>query len=66
MNSADEIVLVLIGLGSLLVGVVVWLILPIISWVRVSRVKGQLDDLQSRLAALEAAGTARATRWRPR
>ncbi len=51
MNSADEVLLV--------VGVGIWLILQIVSWVRVSRVRSELSALQSRLAALEAAEASR-------
>jgi uncharacterized membrane protein len=59
MSSVDDIVLVLIGLGSLMVGLAVWLILPIISWVRVSRVRLELADLRARLATLESAEASR-------
>ncbi len=55
MNSGDEILLVLVGVGSLLVAAVVGLILPIIAWMRVSNLKRELADVQSRLTALESA-----------
>ncbi|MBK5296486.1 MAG: DUF2339 domain-containing protein [Vicinamibacteria bacterium] len=55
MNKADEIVLVLIGLGSVLLAVGLWLILPVVSWMRVSRLRRELADVQTRLVALEAA-----------
>ena len=55
MNSGDEILLVLVGVGSLLVAAVVGLILPIIAWMRVSNLKREFADVQSRLTALESA-----------
>ena len=60
MNLGDELVLVVIGLGSLFLGVALWLILPVVSWMRVSRLKGELAEVHGRLAALEASAVARA------
>ena len=59
MNSADEVLLILIGFGGLLVAAGLWLILPVASWMRVSRVKRELADVQARLAALESAEASR-------
>ena len=55
IGSDEGLLLVLVGLGSLLVGRRLWLILPIVSWMRVSRLKRELADVQGRLAALESA-----------
>ncbi len=59
MNPGDEVLLILIGFGSLLVAAGLWLILPVVSWMRVSRVKRELADVQARLAALESAEASR-------
>ncbi len=58
MNSADEVLLILIGFGSLLVAAGLWLILPVVSWMRVSRVKRELAEVKARLAVLESAQAA--------
>ena len=55
MTSADELALVVVGLFSLLLAAIVWLVLPIVSWVRTSRLKRELMEVRARLAALEAA-----------
>ena len=55
MNSAEEILIVLIAFGSVLLAVGLWLILPVLSWMRVSRLRRELADVQTRLVALEAA-----------
>lgn len=57
MNSSEEVLLVLIGFGSLLLAVGLWLILPVVSWMRVSRLKRELADVHTRLVALEAAAS---------
>ena len=44
----------LVGLGSVVLLGALWLILPIVSWMRVSRLKRELADVQGRLAALES------------
>lgn len=43
----------LAGLGSLLAGVVVWLVLPVALWLRTSRLSRELADTRARLARLE-------------
>ena len=54
MSSGEEILLALFGLGSVLVGTVLVLILPIVSWLRTSRLSRELADTRTRLQAIEA------------
>lgn len=54
MNAAGELMLLVIGLLSAVL-VVLWLVLPLVSWLRTSQVKREVAALQARLTALEAA-----------
>jgi uncharacterized membrane protein len=53
MNEAAEVLLFFFGLLSLLVAVV-WLLLPIVSWGRTSKLQREVADLRARLSSLEA------------
>jgi uncharacterized membrane protein len=53
MNEAAEILLFFFGLLSLVVALV-WLLLPIVSWMRTSRLQREVADLRARLSSLEA------------
>jgi uncharacterized membrane protein len=54
MSSAEEFLLLLIGLGSALVAALLWLVLPLVSWLRTSRLTRELAEVKARLSALEA------------
>lgn len=53
MNEAAEILLFFFGLLSLVVALA-WLLLPIVSWMRTSRLQREVADLRARLSSLEA------------
>jgi hypothetical protein len=57
MDDAAGIMLFFFGLLSLLVGLV-WLLLPVIGWIRTSRLQREVAELRARLAAMEAAAAA--------
>ena len=58
MNEAAEILLFFFGLLSLVVALV-WLLLPVVSWMRTSRLQREVADLRARLSSLEASVAAR-------
>ena len=53
MNEAAEVLLFFFGLLSLIVALV-WLLLPIVSWMRTSKLQREVADLRARLSSLEA------------
>lgn len=53
MNGATELLLFFFGLLSLIVALV-WLLLPIVSWMRTSKLQREVADLRARLSSLEA------------
>jgi uncharacterized membrane protein len=54
MSDAADIMLFFFGLLSLLVGLF-WLLMPIVSWIRTSRLQREVELLRTRIASLEGA-----------
>jgi uncharacterized membrane protein len=58
VTDAAQIMLFFFGLLTLLIGLV-WLLMPVIGWIRTSRLQGEVAELRARLASMEASLAAR-------